>query len=111
MPSPTLVDRVRLALAAHQPREVAMFGGISFMVDDRMVAAARRDGDLLLRIDPEEHAELAARPGAATATMGKDRTMGEGWLAVSDTALPDDDSLADWLSHALDFHAAQTTTG
>ncbi|GAB3622880.1 hypothetical protein GCM10027418_09620 [Mariniluteicoccus endophyticus] len=81
-----------------------MFGGRSFMVDDRMVAAARADGDLLLRIDPADRPELMARPGAKVAMMGPAREMGDGWLAVSGDAV-EGDALVEWLAYALRHHA------
>jgi hypothetical protein len=39
-----------------------MFGGLSFMVDDSMVVAADRHGDLLVRIDPARDDELVDGP-------------------------------------------------
>ena len=72
-----LVERVRDALRARNPREVSMFGGVSFMVEDRMVVAARREGTLLLRIDPTDAEDLLARPGAHPALMGADHCAAE----------------------------------
>jgi hypothetical protein len=69
-----LADRVRTALPQDRPvREVSMFGRLSFMVDDRMVVAVGRDGDLLVRIDPARNDELLTVPGAKPAVMGADR--------------------------------------
>lgn len=102
-----LVERVRDALGDRSPREVPMFGGVSFMVDGRMVVAARRGGTLLLRIDPADSASLLARPGAHPALMGADRPMGDGWISIEPEAL-DGQGLHDWLEHALAFHAAQS---
>jgi len=50
-----LVDRVRDALAA-QPsvREVKMFGGLSFMVNEKMVVSVRGGGGLLVRAGPRQ---------------------------------------------------------
>jgi len=68
-----LADRIRAALPHDHPvREVSMFGGLSFMVDDSMVVAAGRDGDLLVRIDPARNDELLTVPGARPAAMGAD---------------------------------------
>jgi len=54
-----LVDRVRDALAAKPSvREVKMFGGLSFMVNNRIVVSVRGGGDLLVRADPEQADEL-----------------------------------------------------
>ena len=66
-----LVERVRAALTGRPPvREVRMFGGLAFMVDDRMVVRVRRDGDLLVRAAPERADELLALEGAGPAEMG-----------------------------------------
>lgn len=83
-----------------------MFGGLAFMVDDRMVVCVSAGGsDLLVRVAPERDGELVARPGAHRAMMGKDRSMGEGWVAVDEHALESDDDLKYWMDASLDFHA------
>lgn len=96
-----LVDRIRTALAGRDVREVPMFGGISFMVDGRLVVASRRQGDLLVRIDPARREELCGRPGAEPAVMGTGRRMGDGWLSVAGEQL-EGDGLGEWLAVALD---------
>lgn len=99
----TLADRVRGALATEpSTREVAMFGGLSFMVDDEMVVAVRGNGDLLVRIDPQRSDELLTRPGAAPAEMGAGRAMGPGWLDVTADVLATDDDVASWVGVALE---------
>lgn len=103
----TLAERVRAALAPHgEVREVSMFGGLSFMLDDRMVVAVR-GGDLLVRIDPVRSAELLTAPGAQPATMGADRPMGPGWMIVTADGLTTAEQLADWVEVALQHHGAQ----
>ena len=101
-----LVQRVREELADLAPREVRMFGGTSFMVDDRMVAAARSGGNLLLHVDPEDNERLLSEPGAGPAYMGADREMGPGWITVHPDALRGE-KLRKWLEPALAFHASQ----
>lgn len=83
-----------------------MFGGVSFMVDDRMLVAVRTDGELLVRIDPADSARLLAEPGAHVAVMGADRPMGAGWISVRAEAL-EGAGLGEWLERALAFHGAQ----
>ena len=97
-----LAERIRAALA-DQPttREVAMFGGLSFMVDDALVVAAGRDGDLLVRTDPVRHDELLGVPGAKPAVMGADRPMGPGWIAVAHEGLTTDEQIAFWIDVGL----------
>jgi len=99
----TLVERVTEALGgAKRVRTVRMFGGLSFMVDDKMVVAAREGGALLVRVDPERGKVLEARPGVARAMMGTGRSMGSGWLQVEPEVL-DDVQLAFWIAEALAF--------
>ena len=102
-----LADRVRRALSSREHvREVTMFGGLAFIIDDRMVVCVSGGGSgLLVRVSPERDAQLVTRPGAHRAEMGKDRSMGEGWISVDDGALRSDDALQYWLDVSLDFHA------
>jgi hypothetical protein len=59
-----------------------MFGGLSFMVDERMIVAAQKNGDLLVRIDPAQSKELLCRPDTVQAEMGKGRSMGPSWIVA-----------------------------
>jgi hypothetical protein len=79
-----------------------MLGGVSFMVNDSLVAAARRDGDLLVRIEPARYDELLTVSGAKPAIMGVDRSMGPGWIAVSHDGHSTNEQLAFWIQIALD---------
>ncbi|MGV8976754.1 MAG: TfoX/Sxy family protein [Cellulomonas sp.] len=97
-----LVQRVRAVLAGRDVREVQMFGGVSFMVDGTMAVAARRDGDLLVRIDPARHDQLRQVPGARGATMGTGRSMGPGWISVERSHLGTGDELSFWTRTALE---------
>lgn len=83
-----------------------MFGGLSFMVNDRMVVAAGRDGDLLVRIDPARNRELLALPGVKTAEMGAGRTMGPGWISVAHDELVADEQLSFWIDVAMEYNTA-----
>jgi len=101
-----LIDRVRTVLESEpSTREVRMFGGLSFMVNEKMVVAVGRDGDLLVRIDPTMNQELLRRPGAAQAEMGAGRSMGRGWIHVDEEALTTDDALSFWIGVALEHNA------
>ena len=106
-----LADRVRAALPRDRPvREVSMFGGLSFMVDDSMVVAARRDGELLVRIDPARYDALLSVPGAKPAVMGTDHPMGPGWITVSRDGLTTDKELAFWTQVGLEYQGARAQT-
>lgn len=110
MTAPTdLAQRVR-ALLADEPstREVSMFGGHAFMVNDKIVVSAQRAGELLVRVPEDRHEELRTRPGARQAVMGADRDMGPGWVTV-DAASVTGEGLSTWLGIALEHNRAVTT--
>lgn len=100
-----LLTRIRSLLPPDRAvREVSMFGGRAVMLEDAMLISAGRDGSLLVRVDPVRHTELVARDGARQAVMGRDRTMGEGWIEVESRALVEDVALSGWLQDVLEFH-------
>ena len=102
-------ERIRALLAdAPATREVAMFGGLSFMVNDKMIVNVRRSGDLLVRVDPRRSPELVANHGARPAEMGAGRSMGPGWLDVPAECTTSDDQLRFWLDVAMTFNDQAT---
>lgn len=109
--SSELADRIRAALADQQSvREVKMFGGLSFMVNDSMAMGIMSDDDLLVRADPERADELLAVKGAHPAEMGAGRTMGKSWIAVDDKAIASDDDLDFWIGVALEYNTGGAGT-
>ena len=65
-----LIASVRTHLAgAGTIREVKMFGGIGFMLNGNMVAAASKRG-LMLRVRKERYREALTRPGVKDALAG-----------------------------------------
>ncbi|MFT4201300.1 TfoX/Sxy family protein [Gordonia sp. (in: high G+C Gram-positive bacteria)] len=104
-----LVERLREHLAEEPvTREVAMFGGRAFMVNEKMAVCALKGGGLLVRIDAQEHDALARRPGAGPMAMGPERVMGPGWIAVDAEAIDDGEALQSWLERALEYNRAVT---
>ncbi len=97
-----LAARIRRMLPAGF-REVKMFGGLSFMIDERLVVAAGKQGDLLVHVDPARNEALLNRPGARGAEMGKGRSMGPAWIEVARASL-DDAALTYWIGKALTFN-------
>jgi hypothetical protein len=98
-------ERIRALLAAEaSTREVSMFGGLSFMVNDKMIVNVRRGGDLLIRVDPRRSPELVSDHGAQFAEMGTGRAMGPGWLDVAVELTATDDQLRFWLDVAMEFN-------
>jgi hypothetical protein len=104
-----LADRVRGALPSEKDvREVRMFGGLAFMVDEAMVACVSAGGgDLLVRVSRSRDAEYLEVAGARRAEMGT-RSMGAGWIAVDKEALTGDRELRFWIDAVLEYNAEKT---
>ena len=104
-----LIERLRILLTNEASvRDVSMFGGRSFMINEKMAVSALAGGDLLVRIDASRHDELVAHHGAAGAEMGAGRVMGTGWIAITAEAIAGDEGLAYWLGEALDYNRSVT---
>ena len=103
---PALADRLRSQLVEFEVREVAMFGGRSFMVNERLAVAAASDGSLLVRCAPDDVDELSVMPGAQQATMRR-KPMSRGWIRVEVEAIQDESALARWVDAAVS-HATES---
>ena len=97
-----LAERIRTGLTPVGFREVKMFGGLSFLVDEKMVVSVRGQGGLLVRCDPALVGELVERSGVSRAEM-RGRPMKEGWLHIDGDAL-DGEALTFWLDTALSYN-------
>lgn len=93
-------ERVRQALSGTKKlEEKKMFGGIAFMVNDKMCVGVDKD-DLMVRCDPEMNDELLARKGVRQFDLtGKPM---KGWLLVSPEATKSKKELDWWIQFALD---------
>jgi hypothetical protein len=100
-----LAERVREALPASRVREQRMFGGLAFMLDDRLLVCVQRENALLVRVARTRDAELMARPGTGRLRMGA-KQLDDGWILVDGAALQSDAEVAFWLGEALDQHVA-----
>lgn len=95
-----LAASVRGALnGAGAVREVRMFGGIGFMLNDNLVAAASPRG-LLVRVGKDRQAEALAQTGASPMVM-RGRTM-EGYIYVDPPAL-NKRAIEHWLRMAVAY--------
>ena len=104
-----VVERLRSLLQDEAvQREVPMFGGRAFMVNEKMVFSAQQDGGLLVRVDGARHEELLEQAGASQAQMGAGRDMGPGWIAVDANAIGDEGGLAFWVGTALEYNRGVT---
>jgi len=99
-----LAERVREVLASRSGvEERSMFGSLCFMVDGNLAVCARKGGDLLVRMEPEDAAEASAEEGVEIAEMGPRRRRMKGWVFVSPERISEDAELAEWVDIGADF--------
>ena len=95
-----LVVSVRVSLAGTPAvKEIKMFGGIGFMLNDNLLVAASSRG-LLVRVGKDAQREALRRPGASPMIM-RGRSMA-GYLRVDAAAL-DQRAVAAWVHLARNF--------
>ena len=95
-----LADRIRDILG-DDPRltEKTMFGGLTFLLEGRILVGCRKDGRILLSVGRENYADALARPGASAMSQAGRAMTGFVWVEAD--AIEDDDDLADWVGAAL----------
>jgi hypothetical protein len=101
-----LAERVRDVLSARSVEERSMFGSLCFMVGGNLAVCARKGGDLLVRMDPEDAEEACAEEGVEIAEMGPRKRRMKGWVFVSAERIADDAELAEWVDTGADFAAS-----
>jgi hypothetical protein len=97
-----LARRVR-DLLAEEPglAEKAMFGGLAFLLDGNMAVAASGQGGLMVRVDPDDSAELVRASRAYPLEM-RGRSM-PGWLRVDSGDVESDGDLRTWVRRGVEF--------
>lgn len=96
--SEVLAERVRAILSGRDVVEKKMMGGLTFLVDGRMVCGIFRD-DLLARVGAEGHDEALARPHVRVMDFSG-RVM-RGFVVVEIAGLPTRRSLERWIDIGL----------
>jgi hypothetical protein len=95
--SEKLAERLRQALAGiPHVEEKKMFGGLAFMVNNKMCLTAGKDR-IMCRIDPDHHEK-----GCETVIMGG-RTY-KGYVHVNENNLKTKAALDHWVTLALAFN-------
>ena len=101
----TLANRVReyLAEISHiTVEEKAMFGGLAFLVNDKMCINIGED-TLMCRFDPEQTEEIAERQGFSPVVMrGKELS---GYCYVDPTGYNQKKDFDFWLELCLEFNS------
>ena len=101
----TLANRVREYLAKIPHiivEEKAMFGGLAFLVNDKMCINIGED-TLMCRFDPEQTEELAERQGFSPVVMrGKEL---KGYCYVEEFGFKKKEDCVFWLELCLEFNS------
>jgi len=93
-----LADRIRSLVAREEAvTEQQMFGGLAFLVNGNMAVAASGQGGILVRVDPEESAQLVETTSAEAMVM-RGRSMA-GWLRVE----PAENELPAWVERGVSY--------
>jgi TfoX/Sxy family transcriptional regulator of competence genes len=98
-----LADRTReiIALSHNNIVEKAMFGGLCFMVNDKMCVGVEK-GRLMVRLDPAKYDEAMEKEGCAP--MNFTGKIMKGYIFVDINALNTKSKLLYWINLALEFN-------
>jgi TfoX/Sxy family transcriptional regulator of competence genes len=97
-----LAARIRKVVGGERGlSEKRMFGGLAFLIDEKMAVSASSKGGLLLRIDPTQTVSLVIEPHVRPVEM-RGREM-DGWLRVDAEALETEDELRYWVNHGVAY--------
>ena len=96
-----LVERIRELLATERGvDEKRMFGGLAFLINGPMAAAASGQGGLLVRVPPHETDKLLDRAHVSPMVMAGREARG--WLRVDSDGFKTKRQLARWVSRSVD---------
>jgi len=98
-----LADRVKQLLESRKVKytQKKMFGGLCFMVDDKMLIGVEKER-LMARIDPEDEPKALKRKGAKPMDF-TGRVM-KGYAFIDEKALDLDDELEYWVTLCLRYN-------
>ncbi len=100
--SEQLANRVREHLSHIQKlEEKAMFGGLCFMVNDKMCIGIMTD-EIMVRFDPELQEKVLLKKGARE--MDFTSKVMKGYAFVSEDALKNTKDLQFWIDIALEYN-------
>jgi len=99
----SLADRIRSILEERKVKHTdkKMFGGLCFLVDEKMLIGVEKNR-LMARIDPEDEPKAMKRKGAKPMDF-TGRVM-KGYLFIDDTAVDMDKDLEYWVDLCLKYN-------
>jgi TfoX/Sxy family transcriptional regulator of competence genes len=99
----TLLERLREALVdVPNIEEKKMFGGITFMIDDKMCIGVNHETELLCRIDPLEHEKVLEKVGCRE--MIHNGKVMKGYLFVSEEGYQSPKDFDYWVQKCLTYN-------
>lgn len=98
-----LADRIKQLLKARKVKftEKKMFGGLCFMVDDKMLMGVEKER-LMARIDPEDETKAMKLKGAKP--MDFTGKVMKGFVFIDEKALDMEDDLEYWITLCLKYN-------
>lgn len=98
-----LADRVRASLKENRVsfEEKKMFGGLCFLVDDKLCTGVFKE-ELMVRIDPDNETKYLRKEDCRM--MDEDTHSMKGFLMVSPEGVDLDDDLDKWIKRCLQFN-------
>jgi TfoX/Sxy family transcriptional regulator of competence genes len=97
-----LAERIRELMAAEPGlTETKMFGGLAFLINGNMAVAARGQGGILVRADPDDSERLVDDTNAELMVM-RGKAM-RGWLRVDLQHLGTKRELATWVKRGTTY--------
>ena len=81
--------------------EKFMFGGVAFMLDDKMCVGVVKD-ELMVRIHPDEHNALINKPGARTMDFTGKPMLG--YIFVAPEGISSNKELTFWIDKAVAYN-------
>ncbi len=102
-----LAERVRSLLASrHDVRELRMFGGLAFMVADKMAVGIVGD-DLMVRVGRDAYDEMLAQPHARP--MDFTGRPSRGMVYVAPAGVTSEEGLARWVTIGTTYALSRST--
>src|SRR4051794_2498806 len=100
----TLADRIRALVSPRDDvTEKKMFGSLCFLVRGNLAVCARKQGELLVRLDREDAEKAIAEDGVRIAEMGPQKRRMKGWVFVSAETVANDALLMEWVEAGADY--------
>lgn len=105
---PLLADRIRelIVLRTDNVVEKTMFGGLTFMVNDKMCVSTKADR-IMVRVAPEVYEKEVQGDGCSPMIHGG-REM-KGFIFVTGPSIQTKAGLSRWVNLAMDYNALDDT--